>query len=416
MRTFTLLFIVGIAIALTLLVTILHDPGYVRISIGNWLIESNLWVMIALNLIFISAIIFTLQIKGTLVKSSKSISSRLGLSGAQRANTNTEKGFLALLEGNWKQANKLLSRSASKSNKPIINYLAAAHAANKFGQVKEAEQLLKKAYDHTSDSDFAIGIVQAQIQFQQTKYEPCLATLLRLKKQQNNHPFVLKLLKKVYVELEDWQQLVNLIPALTKEVKMSEEELSTLEHLAWNKLFIQKSDEILNAAKQLSSTETLATLWKKMPENLRFDTSIVKTYAEQLIRLNREPECEVLLRKLLTQHWHDDLIILYGIVEGSDPSEQIITAENWLKERPNNAALFISLGRLALRNKLWDKALEYFEASKRLQTSRDSHAEICRLTMHMNPPEKLHMQAFDGLIQSLNLPELPMPGDKLLIR
>ena len=201
MRTFISLFIVGIVIALALLVAILNDPGYVRISVGHWLIESNLWVMIALNLILIIAIIFTLIIIVKLTKSGKSIFAILGLSGNQRASTNTEKGLIALLEGNWKQANKLLSRSASKSSKPIINYLAAAHAANKFGQVKDAEQLLKKAYEDTSGSDFAIGVVQAQIQYQQQKYEPCLATLLRLKKQQNSHPFVLKLLKKVYVKL-----------------------------------------------------------------------------------------------------------------------------------------------------------------------------------------------------------------------
>ena len=409
MRTFISLFIVGIVIALALLVAILNDPGYVRISVGHWLIESNLWVMVTLNLILITVIIFALQIKGVLTNSSKSIFTRLGLSGAQRANTNTEKGLLAALEGNWKQANKLLSRSASNSSKPVINYLAAAHAANKFGQVKDAELLLKKAYEDTSDSDFAIGIVQAQIQFEQQKYEPCLATLLRLKKQQSSHPSILKLLKNVYLKLEDWQQLVNLIPALRKELKMSEDKSNTLELLAWNKLFIQKSDEILNTAEQAPSAEALAILWKKLPKNLRFDTSIIKIYAEQLIRIKHEPECEALLRKLLAQHWHDELISLYGTVKGNAPSEQLITAENWLKERPQNAALLISLGRLSLRNKRWNKALEYFEASNNLQNSLESQAEICRLTLHMNPDENQHMLVFDALIQSLNLPELPMP-------
>ena len=112
MRTFITLFIIGIVIALVLLIGTLHYSDYVsvRIIIGQWLIETNLWVMITLGLTFIIAIIFTLITIVKLAKSGKSIFAILGLSGNQRASTNTEKGLIALLEGNWKQANKLLSK------------------------------------------------------------------------------------------------------------------------------------------------------------------------------------------------------------------------------------------------------------------------------------------------------------------
>jgi len=405
MKRILSLIVIGLAIAMALSFAVSQDPGYVRISVGHWLIESNLWVMLGFNVVILAVLIASLRIFSG-VRQSKKLWRWFGQSGSKRAQQKTEKGLIALLEGNWSSANKLLSRSASKSDAPLINYLAAAHAAHELGDIKEAELHLKKAYEDTSDSEFAVGIAQAQIQLQQNQFEQCLATLLRLKKQQENHPFVLKLLKNVYLRLEDWQQLLNLIPALKKSTKASDSSLVKLESLAWQKLFIQKADELRHQRNLDSSAEVLAALWKKMPDTLRFEPSLIETYAKQLIRLNNEGECEILLRKILSQHWDDNLIALYGVVSGKNTSEQLINAENWLKQKPNNANLLLALGRLSLRNELWGKALEYFEASNRLQPNKESYAELCRLSMNMN---KNDQALFSGLIDSLALPDLPLP-------
>jgi len=412
MKRFLLLFIIGISVAAFFLFSVSHDPGYVRISIGNWLVESNLWVMAGANLFLIIFIVFTLNITGKLLNTGKFFTQWFGRSNSHRANSNTQKGLISLLEGNWVQANKLLSKSATKSSTPLINYLAAAHAANELGQVKEAESLLRKAYDSTPNSEFAVGVAQAQIQLQQNKYEPCLATLLRLRKQQTNHPFILKLLKTVYLKLEDWSHLLELLPILKKAPNANNKKLDQLERLSWNQLFIQKTDELINLAKQADGESTLATLWKKVPDKLRYDAELIKIYAEQLIRLNQQSACETLLRKILNKHWHNDLVSIYGIVAGKNVSEQLVSAENWLKERPNNAVLLLALGRLSLRNELWGKALEYFEASKRLHATQESHAELCRLSIRLKPNTDEHLAQVNALIQLLGLPDLPLPKAK----
>jgi HemY protein len=413
MKRLLALLIIGISIALLLSVAVSYDPGYVRISLGNWLIESNFWMMLALNTLVFFAVFTLLNIKRRVATSGRVISSWFGQSAKSRAIANTEKGLISLLEGDWGNANKLLSRSANKSHKPIINYLAAAHASNELGQIKEAEHLLKKAYESTPDSEFAVGIAQAQIQLQQAKFEPCLATLLRLKKQQSNHPFVLKLLKTVYLKLEDWQQLITLIPELNKSAKLDPKSIDEIEMLAWNKLFIQKADETLNRSQQQeTATDILASLWQKVPDKLRYNPELLETYSLQLIRLEQSTECEVLLRKVLNKHWHDHLVEIYGTVEGSNLSEQLIHAENWLKERPNNATLLLALGRLSLRNELWGKALEYFEASKRLHESKESLAELCRLNMRMKPSSPDNQGMMNALLGALELPALPLPKAK----
>ena len=405
MKRLLVLIVLGFVVTIIFSFVASDYPGYVRIYVGNWLVDIKLWVALALNIfILVTAMIAVSLLRR--VFQSKKLWSWFGQSGSKRAQQKTERGLIALLEGNWSSANKLLSRSASKSDAPLINYLAAAHAAHELGDIKEAELHLKKAYEDTSDSEFAVGIAQAQIQLQQNQLEQCLATLLRLKKQQENHPLVLKLLKNVYLRLEDWQQLLNLIPALKKITKTSGNSLEKPESLAWQKLFVQKTDELRHQRNLDSSAEILAALWKKMPDTLRFEPSLIETYAKQLIRLNNEGECEILLRKILSQHWDDNLIALYGVVNGKNTSEQLINAENWLKQKPNNANLLLALGRLSLRNELWGKALEYFEASNRLQPNKQSYAELCRLSMNMN---KNDQALFSGLIDSLALPDLPLP-------
>lgn len=409
MRRLITLIIIALGISLALAYAVQYDPGYIRITFGHWLIESNLFVFIGLNLLLIVLIFFVAGLfRGTL-HAGKRLTHYFGHSSQIRAKDATEKGIIAFLEGNWENARRLLTRSARKNSSPIINYLAAAHASNELGQIKEAETLLKKAYESAPDSEFAVGIAQTQIQIHQGQFEAALATLMRLKKAQSHHPFVLKQLKAVYLKLEDWQQIIKLIPLLRKDLKENEADLQALEILAWRNLLVQKTDEVINRNQLENATELLAELWKKMPDKICKNVSLVHTYAQQLIRLGESSESETLLRITLNQHWNDSLIALYGTVKGANASEQLLHAESWLKERPNNAILLLALGRLSLQNELWGKALEYFEASRRLHQTKESMAELCRLKLKMKKPQENISPLLEELIDFIDLPKLPLP-------
>lgn len=409
MKRLYILLIIGLLAALAISAGVSHDPGYVRISVGHWLIETNLWVMGLLNLILITAIVVSLSLVRKVRYSQSSLFSWLKRIGGSRAKQKTEQGFIALLEGNWLEAKKLLGRSAEKSENPLVNYLAAAHAATEQGNSKDAEQYLQKAYASNHGDDLAIGITQAQIQLQKNQLELCLATLVRLRKQNEHHPYILRLLKTVYLRLEDWQQLVNLIPELKRLEPERKDELRDIEKQAWQKLFEQQTEELKRKNNPANSAETLANLWRKVPDSLRFNVDFIATYAQQLIKLACESEAEVLIRKALSKEWHPRLVELYGLVASDNVSEQLITAEAWLKQRPNDATLLLSLGRLALRNELWGKAWEYFSASHQLQASQQCLAELCRLAPHINEDPLQNQTLMNGLLSSLELPQLPMP-------
>ena len=72
-------------------------------------------------------------------------------------------------------------------------------------------------------------------------------------------------------------------------------------------------------------------------------------------------------------------MLLYGECLGTDALAQIERAEKWLKSRPGDRALLLTLGRLCLHQELWGKAQSYLEASLSAQPSRSAHIALAQL-------------------------------------
>lgn len=412
MRQLFLLLLVTLLLSAVVTVLMSHDAGYVRISYGHYLVETSVWLAIAaIALLFIALYLIIRSWQG-LQTSTGGINRWFSSMGGQRARQKTTRGLLELAEGNWKKAQKHLATAAPKAETPLINYLAAAQAAFEQGNEKDMESLLRKAYESTPGSDLAVGITQAQLQLGNNQLEQCLATLLRLRKQSPQHPFVLKLLKNVYYRLEDWHQLSLLIPELRRQRVAETYELDQLERETWISLLAQTAEEIRRHTGSSRNIEQLNQHWDRLPGSMRRDEAIIHAYAEHLADLDEQTQAETLLRKVLRNHWSDLLIELYGKICGSNPEEQLLTAENWLKERPNNAVLLLALGRLSLRNQLWGKAKEYFEASHRIKKTPQTYGELCRLAAHMEQHQQSSEYFMQGILDMVGLPALPQPEKK----
>ncbi len=387
-----------------------YDLGYIRISLGNYLIETNFWVGLALLVLLVVVSVLTINLFRRLRHGTGMVAGWLARSNERRARRRTTQGLLALAEGNWPRARKLLTSSAPHADTPLINYLAAAQASFESGDHEAVDELLRKAFESTPGSDMAVGITQAQLQLAGNRLEQALATLLRLRKQAPHHPFVLKLLKNTYVRLEDWRELSRLLPEIRKRNLMESEELGDLERLVWRNLLQRAAEECRRQSGEPSaSLEPLTRRWDELPGFLRRDEHTIREYARLLAELGDEAQSETLLRKVLRNHWSDELVNLYGRVKGIKPDEQLLVAEQWLKDRPNNAELLLALGRLSLRNELWGKAREYFETSLRLRRSRETMAELSRLNAHMGEGESSVNLLMQGLAKDSGLPDLPMP-------
>lgn len=404
-----LILLLSLLIGTGLALGLQYDLGYIRISLGNYLVETNFWIGLGLFVLLVMLGVFLIGATRRLFQGGGMVAGWLARGNQRRARRRTTQGLLAMAEGNWPRARKLLTSAASHADMPLINYLAAAHAAAETGDHEAVDELLRKGFESTPGSDMAVGLQQAQLQLSGNRLEQALATLVRLRKQAPHHPFVLKLLKTAYVQLEDWRELSRLLPELRKRDLLGKEELDRLERITWRNLMQQAATDCRRQDTGQRSLEPLTRLWDELPGAMRRDDHIIHEYAALLASLGDEAQAETLLRKVLRNHWSDELINLYGRLEGTQPEEQLILAEQWLKDRPNNAELLLALGRISLRNELWGKAREYFETSLRLRRNRETLAELSRLNAHMGEKDTSIKLLMQGLVQDSGLPDLPMP-------
>src|SRR5690606_15200259 len=108
------------------------------------------------------------------------------------------------------------------------------------------------------------------------------------------------------------------------------------------------------------------------------------------------------------------LVALYARIEAPSPLEQLATAEKWLAMRPTNPVLLLALGRISLRNRLWGKARDYFEASIGREARAETCAELVRLYTRLGETGKVeHYLRRQAELVGTTLPELPLPGARV---
>lgn len=384
----------------SLIEVIESDPGYVLISIWQTRIELSFWLALSILILIFALAATLLKLVRVSLQSTHSILGRVLGGNPQRAARRTSQGLLDFLEGNWKQSRKNLLKSVKKSQMPLVSYLAAARSSYELGDQEEALALLHKAEKSAPNSELAVALTQARMQLRDKKYEQCLGTLARARRVSPAHPVVIDLLHQVYETVQDWKSLLGLLPDLKKHKILKAEDLYLLEKNIHSALL-----------KEADSLNAVHNHWKTVPSAQKKGSELIASYVQRLQTLGAEDESEVILRSALGKYWDDSLLRLYGLVEGKDKARQLLCAEGWLKERPSNALLMLTLGRLCMRNELWGRAREYFQSSLQLQKDPNAYAELARLLAHLGEHEKSTEYYQQGLLMTAqDLQDLPLPS------
>ena len=233
-------------------------------------------------------------------------------------------------------------------------------------------------------------------------YEEALAILQRLHAKAPDHPLILRLLNNAYRGLKDWSSLEKLLPDFRRYKVFNKRAMQRVESEVYSSLL---ATLVAVAKKTGSSADTgaLIQLWHDMPKSVRAIQRVLLSYITCLYQLGEGDRAEMLLRKSLKSDWDDALVKLYGIVEGADPQKQLITAESWLRQRPNDPELMLALGRLSQRNQLWGKARDYLESSIALKVQPEAYAELARLMIQLGEHKKSSEYYQKGLALSTQL-------------
>lgn len=394
-----LILILAVALALGGLVgtLVIRDPGYVLVAYDQMAVETSLWFAVLVLVAAYVVIRFLVFLLARLGRGRISLRDWKQARRLRRAESQTVKGLLLMAEGDWQEARRRLESAADRVDVPLVNYLNAARAAHAMGDSSGRDALLSRAHESTPGARLAVGLTQAELQYDSGQWEQCLATLLQLRSAAPHHPQVLRLLADCYVHLEDWTALVELLPELRKRKALTADALAALERDAWRGRL---------ASGAVTGNGDLKALWRQVPRSLQREPALVGRYVAALVDRDDASEAEQVLRSALNHRWEDSLVRLYGTVQSEDPGRQLVVAEGWLKERPSDSELLLALGRISLMNHLWAKAREYLEASLRLRRTPEVQGELGRLCAALGDADRGSEHLKEALA---GLPALPLP-------
>jgi len=388
-----------IAVLLTLLLAaalaaaISYDPGYVLIAFGRYTLETTFWVGVAMLLLLLALMYLAVLMLHRGLRRGSLISRWRSDRQLRRGRQLTARGILALSEGHFERARRILDRAANNSDMPLVNYLMAARASAALGDSQQAQLYLMRAErSDTRGPGIAVALTQAELQLRNGQLEDSLASLNRIRRGAGKNPHVLRLLKDVYSGLRDWSNLLKLLPDLRRRQALPQEQLDELE--------LRATINLLDEAGARRQLENLHNQWQKLPKAMTRKPVVIAHYARALAAAGGEGEAERVLRAQLRRQWHPELVAAYGNLAGDDLARQLETAEHWLPEHRNDAALQLCLGRLALRNELWGKARDYFEASLKLEEKPETCAELGRLLARLGQHERSSAYFERGLAAS----------------
>ena len=155
---FGLLVILSLLLGALAAIFLMDNNGYVLINFVGYTIEMSvpalLFVMLAAYLLV------------RLVVRIWQAPSQLGEAAARgrvkRANKRITRGYIELAEGNFAKGEKLLTKGIRSSETPLLNYLAAARAAQAQGDGQRRDNWLQMAYEQDPEAGSAVLLTQAE--------------------------------------------------------------------------------------------------------------------------------------------------------------------------------------------------------------------------------------------------------------
>jgi len=418
----SLLALIG-AVALALLIK--DNPGYVLIAVGSWSVETTLALLVFFLLAVFAALYFVIRFLVRLWSMPRNVTNWRKHRKEEKAQKALTYGLIELAEGQWRQAERQVLKYAKQSEAPILNYLIAARAAQEQGAEDRRDRYLQLAHQNPVQADIAVGLTQVDLLLSENKKEQALATLHRLNQMEPTNPQVLKPLGKLYRELGEWNNLIELLPRLRKRKVFDRQTLDAMALEAYTALLSDSPD-----------ADSLILNWSRVPKALRDNETLLLTYLQRLREFGRDGEGEPLLRSVLKRHRSDALLRMYGLIKGPDLTRQLIQAESFLAGHQSDPTALLTAGRLCLRNGLWGKARSYLEASINAQPNSEAFMELgtlldkmgdrdtalacyreaLRLAPCCEPPVAAEVDVVEHVTPAIEAPEIvkPLSADKPL--
>jgi|GEM_PF-1170976 HemY protein len=362
-------YVIILIVAVWLGLVLVKNPGYVLIAYKHWTAETSLWFAIAIVIVGFLIVYYIFKFFALLFLSHGHFFRWYQQKKQIKAHTVTGAGLLALDEADWETAERLLMQGADSSRMPVVNYLAAARAAQELSKLKKRDRYLSKARRCADDVDerIAIGLTKTELQLEAKEYEDAEKTLEKLANYKANHPQRLKLLRKLYIAQENWKELYNLLPSLEKRHVFKQEKLDEI-----------KKHDLHQYLPSIVGEDELKAVLKSQKKFIAQHPGLVAVSVKQAHKLHNDPLAADMIIASMKNDINDELVDLYGLLHLDNHTKQLKQVEAWEKQYGARTSLFNCMAHLAVQLKEWEQAKIYAAESLKVDETVPAYAVLAR--------------------------------------
>ena len=307
-------------------------------------------------------------------------------------------GLLALHEGRWARAEKLLAQASEDPTMQLSARLAAAQAAQARGDAVAFEQHLQAA--GREDANAATALTRAEKLLAAGRASEAIATIDAAA--QPPSPRALLLRTRALIASRRSLEAYGGLGALKNAQALSPDEHSALE-----------ADLAARSLREAEDANALADHWDRLLAPLRARSDVVAAYAQRAVELRMEDAAATAIDAALRNQWDEALALQFGQIPASrNPAapSRLATAESWLRGHTDSAALAITLGRLSGEQQQWGKAEAYLHRAIAQGAGSDAWEELGHVYSALAEPAAAQLCYRNALSAARGEAVEPIPG------
>lgn len=291
----------------------------------------------------------------------------------------------ALFEGRFGHAEKSARQAADLPENAGLAALIGARAAHWMRQPARRDAWLS---DIRNELPLKTARLMTSIELlvDEHQFDAALEAVRELNSSSTRHIHALRLALKANQQAKNWPEVLRLVQLLDKNKALHPALSRRLRELAYD-------DVLLNSG---HDAESIRRVWKSIPAEDQQKPFVAVRAAAAFNARGLHDDARKVVEKALSAEWDERLVRAYresAAAEG-EPAllAQIERCETWLKQRPTDAELALTLGSLCLKQKLWGKAQRHLEQALSdaidAASVREAHLKLAQLHDALNQAEQ----------------------------